>query len=257
MSEQSQGPGWWQASDGKWYPPEQAPAPTAQQPAADPTAQQPAYGAPGYAAPAAGAPAYGAPAPAAAAAGGGGAGKIIAIVVVLALLAGGGAYLLTKSDGGGRSVSAFCGNVRSAQKDIKFEDVLNPAKVDAFASAFDSIAKSAPDEIKADMDTLNNAVQRERANVKAGKSPDDGFSATENAKLTTSSTNVEKFVKAKCGIDLGSGTDSSTGSFNTDSFTDSLSSQFSTFDTSSLSSELSSLCDQFGTEFGSEFCSSS
>src|SRR3546814_4443455 len=27
MSEQSQGPGWWVASDGKWYPPEQAPGP--------------------------------------------------------------------------------------------------------------------------------------------------------------------------------------------------------------------------------------
>ncbi len=26
MSDTSQGPGWWQASDGKWYPPEQAPA---------------------------------------------------------------------------------------------------------------------------------------------------------------------------------------------------------------------------------------
>ena len=25
MSDMSQGPGWWQASDGKWYPPEQAP----------------------------------------------------------------------------------------------------------------------------------------------------------------------------------------------------------------------------------------
>ncbi len=24
MSDQSQGPGWWYASDGKWYPPEQA-----------------------------------------------------------------------------------------------------------------------------------------------------------------------------------------------------------------------------------------
>lgn len=29
MSDQSQGPGWWQASDGKWYPPEQSPAPQA------------------------------------------------------------------------------------------------------------------------------------------------------------------------------------------------------------------------------------
>jgi hypothetical protein len=26
MSDQAQGPGWWQASDGKWYPPEQRPA---------------------------------------------------------------------------------------------------------------------------------------------------------------------------------------------------------------------------------------
>lgn len=29
MSDTPQGPGWWQASDGKWYPPEQAPATTA------------------------------------------------------------------------------------------------------------------------------------------------------------------------------------------------------------------------------------
>lgn len=35
MSEVSQGPGWWQASDGKWYPPEQAPG--SQAPAAAPS----------------------------------------------------------------------------------------------------------------------------------------------------------------------------------------------------------------------------
>lgn len=29
MSEASQGPGWWLASDGKWYPPESQPAPPA------------------------------------------------------------------------------------------------------------------------------------------------------------------------------------------------------------------------------------
>jgi hypothetical protein len=33
MSDTSQGPGWWQASDGKWYPPEQAPG-AASQPSA-------------------------------------------------------------------------------------------------------------------------------------------------------------------------------------------------------------------------------
>lgn len=43
MSDTSQGPGWWQASDGKWYPPEQ------QQP------QAPQYGAPQYGAAVAGA----------------------------------------------------------------------------------------------------------------------------------------------------------------------------------------------------------
>ncbi len=35
MSDAPQGPGWWQASDGKWYPPEQftgSPAPTQHQP---------------------------------------------------------------------------------------------------------------------------------------------------------------------------------------------------------------------------------
>jgi uncharacterized RDD family membrane protein YckC len=56
MSDFSQGPGWWQASDGKWYPPEQAPggapaagpAPGGFPPAGPP----PAYGAPaGYGAP--------------------------------------------------------------------------------------------------------------------------------------------------------------------------------------------------------------
>lgn len=45
MSDFSQGPGWWQASDGKWYPPEQAPgaAPGGMPPMPQ---AQPAYGAP-------------------------------------------------------------------------------------------------------------------------------------------------------------------------------------------------------------------
>jgi hypothetical protein len=71
MSDTSQGPGWWLASDGKWYPPEaasppppqQPPPPQPEQPAATPAQQPPAsvpqqaptpgYGAPppGYAAP--------------------------------------------------------------------------------------------------------------------------------------------------------------------------------------------------------------
>ncbi|WP_421119959.1 hypothetical protein ACE2AJ_00945 [Aquihabitans daechungensis] len=51
MSDTSQGPGWWQASDGKWYPPEQAPG-------AGPAGPPPGGPPPGYGTP----PAYGAPA---------------------------------------------------------------------------------------------------------------------------------------------------------------------------------------------------
>ena len=65
MSEQSGGPGWWVASDGKWYAPEHAPA-----------AVQPASG-------------------------GGRSLKVIAGVVVVALLVGAGAILLTRGGGGG------------------------------------------------------------------------------------------------------------------------------------------------------------
>ena len=52
MSDTSQGPGWWIASDGKWYPPESAqpatPPPAAPQPPAQqmPPPAQPAYMAP-------------------------------------------------------------------------------------------------------------------------------------------------------------------------------------------------------------------
>jgi hypothetical protein len=46
VSDYSQGPGWWQASDGKWYPPEQAPGYQTPQPGA-PFAGAPYGGAPG------------------------------------------------------------------------------------------------------------------------------------------------------------------------------------------------------------------
>lgn len=51
MSDYSQGPGWWQASDGKWYPPQQAApqAPTGPWGAAPPAGM--AYGTPTYQAP--------------------------------------------------------------------------------------------------------------------------------------------------------------------------------------------------------------
>jgi hypothetical protein len=65
MSDVSQGPGWWQASDGKWYPPQQAPT-------AAPPPPPPAYGPPP-------APQWGGPPPAKK---GGGKGCLIALAIV-------------------------------------------------------------------------------------------------------------------------------------------------------------------------------
>jgi len=65
MSDVSQGPGWWQASDGKWYPPEQAPgaAPTIPPPSGPPSGFAPPTGPPaGYGPPSGPPQAYGPPA---------------------------------------------------------------------------------------------------------------------------------------------------------------------------------------------------
>ena len=64
MSSASQGPGWWQASDGNWYPPEQRagyaapPPPASSQPSYPPPAAAP-YPAPGGQYPAPGGPNFG------------------------------------------------------------------------------------------------------------------------------------------------------------------------------------------------------
>ena len=48
MSDVSQGPGWWQASDGKWYPPASAPAAYQPEPTYPPPAAAYSLAAPGY-----------------------------------------------------------------------------------------------------------------------------------------------------------------------------------------------------------------
>jgi len=57
MSEVSQGPGWWQASDGKWYPPESHPGP----PPGPGGSPYPTYSSPGGGQPPYGGMPYGAP----------------------------------------------------------------------------------------------------------------------------------------------------------------------------------------------------
>ena len=104
MSDLSQGPGWWQASDGKWYPPESHPgyaaSSTAAQPAtppaqvapppmAPPPMAPPPMAPPGQPSPAPGvAPAYG-PRPQASKSS---KGCIIALVIFLVLIIGFGAF---------------------------------------------------------------------------------------------------------------------------------------------------------------------
>ncbi|MEY2431442.1 MAG: hypothetical protein QOC92_1167 [Acidimicrobiaceae bacterium] len=251
MSDTSQGPGWWQASDGKWYPPEQAP--TAAQPISEPTATQPAAGPPVYADPAA---------PAAAAAGGGGGAKVIAIVVALVLIAGGAAFALTRSSGGGGSVKAFCDKAKSLQQDTSLDKAFNdPAKIDSALAKFDDLAKTAPSEIKNDMNTLVDAVKKIAGAVKAaGNDPSKQFGAVFGAiaqldqkKLEQATKNIETFGKTKCGADFSLSDSSSSSS--SDSSLSSLNpsdSSFS-FDDSSFSSFLSS----FSSDFGSDFFSTS
>ena len=51
MSDRSPGPGWWQASDGKWYPPESAPGYQSPAPGVSPASPDPQPGPYGQAAP--------------------------------------------------------------------------------------------------------------------------------------------------------------------------------------------------------------
>jgi hypothetical protein len=108
MSDQSQGEGWWQASDGKWYPPPRpdAPAPPTTQPFGEPTE-------------APGPPTYGPPTglPVGAPDGGKkrglGAGPIIGIAVAVAAIVGAVAFFATREDGKRDNASAE----RSGQTD--------------------------------------------------------------------------------------------------------------------------------------------
>jgi len=129
MSDTSQGDGWWVASDGKWYPPEQAPGAAAAVPSEPPTTPMPIQppaaasdaGPPstpppyGSAAPPFGpsTPAYTATAPAP---GGGSKTGLVAIVCLLvgALLGGGVAYAVAAGSDSGADATewvAFCDEV--------------------------------------------------------------------------------------------------------------------------------------------------
>lgn len=265
MSDQSQGPGWWQASDGKWYPPEQAPGvqPPTTAPIGGPPTQPPATPPGGPSIPPGGPAPYAAPA-AGAAAGGSNTGKIVAVVVALALIGGGVAFALTRGGGGGGSTKAFCDNARKFQNDESLNKAFNdPSKIDKAIEAFDELTKSAPKEIKPDMETLRDAVNKIGQAVKsAGSDPSKQFGAViaaaaglDQKKLDQAGSNVEKFGKENCGVDFSLSSSSSSEPFTLDSSSFSFDSSSFSFDTDSFDSELSSFSSILGSDFFSSFSS--
>jgi len=130
MSDSTQGPGWWQASDGKWYPPEQHPdAPAAategvpQTPASPPTqaippTPPPTAAMPAVAPPIGGPPPVGPPpgGPPPGAPGSRNNGKWIAIGAIAAVIIAIAAFLLLKGDDKKQNVSANSSASSSSSK---------------------------------------------------------------------------------------------------------------------------------------------
>ena len=216
MSEQSQGPGWWQASDGKWYPPEQASA-------VEPTAPLEAP-------------------PPVAVGGGGAAGnnvpKIIAIVIAVVLIAGVAAFALTRNGDGDNSVQAFCDKAEELHNDIDLDQGFgDPSKVDPVVAKFGELVKAAPDEIKADMKTLDDAVHKFADAVKNDKDLTNLVTKDEADRINAAEENIEKFGAEKCGSDfLLSSSSVDDGTSDTDTDTDSSTSTRSSSSRSASSS---------------------
>jgi hypothetical protein len=189
--------------------------------------------------------------------------KIVAVIVALALLAGGVAFALTRSGGSsGGSVKAFCDTAKKFQNDDSLNKAFNdPAQVDRAISAFDELVKASPKEIKSDMETLQEAINKIGLAIKtAGPDPNKQVTAViaatqglDEKKLDQAGKNIEDFGKKNCGPDFTF--DSSNSSESSGSSTSEFSSSFGTdfsFDSDSFSSVLSS----FSSDFGSDFFSS-
>ena len=278
MSDVSQGPGWWQASDGKWYAPElhpdyQPPAaepPAAEPPAVDPTQPIAPIGgdataplpssqplepptsafptSPPPAVPPGGLP-PGGPPPAVVPPGGGGGGgalKWVAIVVVLLLVGGGVAFALTR-DSGGASKTAFCNAIKDNKSALE-DNGDDKATLDRFDTAINKVLKASPKEIKGDVQAIVDEFNKVKSAVDAAGSDTDSqreaVSSAERSlddtKLLSAITNVATYAKNNCAVGLF--TDfASTSSFS------SLGTELST-DSGSFGSDLSSY---FGTDFSS------
>jgi hypothetical protein len=187
MSEQSGGPGWWIASDGKWYPPEQAQAPAATAPALTPPTP------PTPAPPGAGQPSNSN-------------GKlIVALVVAGVLIVIGVVVVLTRDSDSASSkgsLDAFC--AKSAEfraDDLSGSDISSNEKNKIGLDRIQQLAKEAPPEIKPDIDTL---IEGTKVIVAVGNGELDKIDQFDQAKVTKASKNLEKFLVDNCGVKLGS-----------------------------------------------------
>lgn len=190
MSEFSQGKGWWQASDGKWYPPEAAPpgfaapasgAPTAPVPPVAPTQPfGPPVGQP--MGPPPGVPSTAAPVPDAAKSGLS-TGPIIAIVVAAVLVIGAIVFFATSGDGDKQNATATNSSASSASSSSSRSssstrsssssssgapDVVAPSGFTVFSNDEDAFALAVPDDLEiadlssGDVDSIINEITARR-----------------------------------------------------------------------------------------------
>ena len=232
MSDVSQGPGWWQASDGKWYAPElhpdyrpptvpTAPPPTPTPPiAAPPTAPFPA----GPTGPPPAAPA-GPPVvppvgpatfPEATPPGRGGNARWIAIAVVVLIVVAAGVIVARRDSGSSTSSGSFCEQAKVLASDASLDEAFSdPSKVDIAVARFDSLVKASPSEIKADMRLLSDTLHKVANALKgAGDNSESQFAAMlailftlDQEKLDAATKRIDTYTEGTCGFKLS--TDSS------------------------------------------------
>jgi hypothetical protein len=231
MSDASQGPGWWQASDGKWYAPElhpdyrpptvptaPAPPPTPTPPiAAPPTAPFPAGPTvPPPAAPPVGPSVGPATFPESPSPGRGGNARWIAIAVVVLIVVAVGVIVARRDSGSSTSSGSFCEQAKVLANDASLDEAFSdPSKVDIAVARFDSLVKASPSEIRADMQVLSDTLHKVANALKsAGDNSESQFAAMmaivftlDQAKIEAATGRIDTYTQDKCGFKLS--TDSS------------------------------------------------
>ena len=140
-----------------------------------------------------------------------------AIVAVAACSSGGGSGGVSAGGsgvptGGGGD---FCGTLKN---DVAtFAKLGNTSSLDSkqLITVLQDLANKAPSEIKSDMQTLVDFYKKSidlQSQISADPSKAASLGsdfASDSTKLQTATTNIEAFAKTKCGVDLNSGSSSS------------------------------------------------